>query len=85
MHRSLLCSGIALALILGFSACEQHEWDSTKKLHQPHHGHGHSGDEDPHHGGKNGENGKEEVHQEDGKHEKPATEEAATPRSLGTE
>ena len=96
MHRKLLCSGFALALVLGISACEQHEWDSTKKLHQPHGGHGHGhGDADAYetgHGGDepHGGGGKEgdDHHPKSGEGADQGghgNEAEAKPRDLGTE
>ena len=91
MHRKLLCSGFALALVLGFSACEQHDWESTQRLHQSHgghgheegHGKGHDGDEHPAKEGEDhGHASKEgEGHDKDA----PEKEAEAKPRDLGTE
>lgn len=91
MYRKLFCSGFALALILGISACEKHEWESTKKLHQPHGGHGHGHDEASHDRGDGHDKKDKDHHQEkdgdsnEGAHGEKERESVAKPRDLGTE
>lgn len=95
MHRKILLSGIALTFFVGFSACERHDWEETKKLHQPHGGHGHDehhDDAEHHHdGGKTDDHGHGSEKKTDASHpEKDAAhhETAAEPvaaKSLGTE
>lgn len=48
MHCKILTFGISIAFVIGFSACERHDWEQTQKLHQPHGDHGHGEGEAPH-------------------------------------
>lgn len=83
MHRKILFTGIALTFFVGFPACERHDWEETKKLHQPHGGHGH--DHDDHHGEAetdHAESGKADHQKESG--EAPAAEKAPA-KALGKE
>ncbi len=85
MHRKILLSGIVLTFFVGFSACERHDWEETKKLHQPHGGHGHDehhDDADHHH--DNGEKADAAHPEKDAAHHDTATEPAPA-KSLGTE
>ncbi|MEO1857980.1 MAG: hypothetical protein ABGY95_11540 [Rubritalea sp.] len=39
--KSFILSASILAVFVGLSSCEKHEWDKTKQLYESHDAHGH--------------------------------------------
>ena len=63
--RSMFFASLTAAAFLGGVSCERHDWEDTKKLHQPHGGHDEHGEESGH--------GDAEGHKEEGAgHDKDA-------------
>jgi ABC-type Zn2+ transport system substrate-binding protein/surface adhesin len=58
----------SLTLLIGFSSCEKHDWEDTKKLYETHddHGHGDHGHDDHGHGKDAGH--KDDAHKSDAAH-----------------
>ena len=53
--KSFILSASILAVFVGLSSCEKHEWDKTKQLYESHDAHGH--DEHAEHGHADKEHG----------------------------
>ncbi|MGJ8671779.1 hypothetical protein [Rubritalea sp.] len=49
--KSFILSVSVVAVFVGLSSCEKHDWDKTKQLYESHDDHGHSDNADHGHEG----------------------------------
>ena len=57
--KLFILSASILAVFVGLSSCEKHEWDKTKQLYESHDAHGH--DQHAEHGDADKEHGEHKV------------------------
>jgi len=62
--KFFILSASILAVFVGLSSCEKHEWDKTKQLYESHDAHGHDehGHADKEHGEHKAESPSKEAH-----------------------
>jgi len=60
--KFFILSASILAVFVGLSSCEKHEWDKTKQLYESHDAHGHDDHADKDHGEHKGETPSKKEH-----------------------